>query len=323
MATQPLPLNDRPYRARQRSIVWPMILIGFGLLFLAQNMGLVHGDIWWSLWQLWPLLLVAIGVDLIFNRTIWGGLIGAGLVLALGAALVLGVTFVGEAPYYTLRGVSNSAYVPAGVEQFSQELGPTRQATFDLRHGAGQLSVSALPADSGRLIQADLARPENGAIQHNVDRNNDRATVVLRDRYEPGINIGPGRAPLDWSVQLSPLVAADLRIENGAGGIDADLRYLDVKSANISTGAGSARVTVPQEGKSSLVVKAGAASVDVTVPEGVAARITVKNGIGSVSVDQGRFPKVGNNTYQSSDYGTASNHAEITIESGISSVTVR
>ncbi|MCL5111113.1 MAG: DUF5668 domain-containing protein [Chloroflexi bacterium] len=46
-------------RPRRYSIVWPTILIGFGVLFLAQNLGLVHGDLWWGLWQLWPLLLVA------------------------------------------------------------------------------------------------------------------------------------------------------------------------------------------------------------------------------------------------------------------------
>lgn len=328
MATQPLPLDQRPYRERHRSIVWPTILIGFGLLFLAQNMGLVRGDVWWSLWQLWPLLLVAIGVDLIFNRSIWGGLIGAALVLVLGAALVLGFTFIGQPPYYTLRGSASAdgAFSPAAIEQVSQDLGPARQATVDLRHGAGRLTMSALPAESNQLIQAELGRAENAAIERSVEQNNDRATILLRDRYDgnrfwPG-NVGPSSGRLDWNVQLSPLVATDLRAETGAGEMDLDLSSLNVRSARLNTGAGSARITVPQAGKSSIEVKAGAASVDVTVPEGVAARISVKNGIGSVSVDQGRFPKVGSSTYQSPNYGTATNRADITIEAGVSSVSV-
>ncbi|MHB1133557.1 MAG: LiaI-LiaF-like domain-containing protein [Chloroflexota bacterium] len=323
MATQPLPFDERP--ARRHSIVWPTILIGFGLLFLAQNMGLVGGNVWWGLWQLWPLLLVAVGIDLIFNRSLWGGLIGALLVLAVGAALVLGLRFTAEAPYYNLRVFDRSASASVVTERIVEELGPTRQATVTLNHGFGSLQLGATAANSGLLVDAALPRPEHGQVVRSVDRQGERATVTFRDRWNGSTPAVLDGDEYNWNVQLSPLVATDLRVDSGASSVNLDLRDLNVRSATLNTGAGSTTVFAPRAGQSSLNIKAGAAAIDVTVPEGTAARVTVKNGIGSTSVDQRRFPTVGssNNTYQSPNYATAANRVDITIESGVSSVTVR
>lgn len=42
-----------------------IILIAIGLLFLANNFNLFS---WGYLWRLWPLILVAVGVTLLFPR---------------------------------------------------------------------------------------------------------------------------------------------------------------------------------------------------------------------------------------------------------------
>ena len=50
------------------SIVGPILLIGAGVLFLLNNLGIVDWAVWGGLWRLWPLALVAIGLDLLFGR---------------------------------------------------------------------------------------------------------------------------------------------------------------------------------------------------------------------------------------------------------------
>ena len=54
---------------RISSIRWGVIWIGIGLLFLAINLELLDSLVFPRLFSLWPVLLIAIGVELIFRRT--------------------------------------------------------------------------------------------------------------------------------------------------------------------------------------------------------------------------------------------------------------
>jgi hypothetical protein len=55
----------------------------------------------------------------------------------------------------------------------------------------------------------------------------------------------------------------------------------------------------------------------------VAARIRVKTGIASVNVDSNRFPRQDGGLYESADYATAANRADITIDTGVGSVEIK
>ena len=52
-----------------RRIVWPIVLIVVGLLFLASNLGYLQwGDLRQFLATWWPLILIAIGVEQLLRR---------------------------------------------------------------------------------------------------------------------------------------------------------------------------------------------------------------------------------------------------------------
>jgi hypothetical protein len=69
-------------------------------------------------------------------------------------------------------------------------------------------------------------------------------------------------------------------------------------------------------------IDAGAASVGIRVPNGVAARIKTEGALVGVDIDQSRFPREGG-IYQSPDYATAENKAELDIDIGAGSISVR
>jgi hypothetical protein len=54
---------------------------------------------------------------------------------------------------------------------------------------------------------------------------------------------------------------------------------------------------------------------------GVAANIRIKSGIASVNVNS-RFPRLDGGMYQSSDFSTASNRIDMTINAGVGSIEV-
>ena len=55
-------------RQGYRSLFWPIILIGVGLIWLLGNFGIISGANLAVLFRLWPLALIVIGLDLLFGR---------------------------------------------------------------------------------------------------------------------------------------------------------------------------------------------------------------------------------------------------------------
>src|SRR5689334_1360425 len=65
MGPQPWMRDRRPHRT---PVLGPTLLIGAGLVFLLINLGVLDESVWSQLLQLWPLLLIAIGLDLLLGR---------------------------------------------------------------------------------------------------------------------------------------------------------------------------------------------------------------------------------------------------------------
>jgi hypothetical protein len=52
----------------KKGLLWPLLLIFFGIYLLADNLNLLPKDYLASLWQWWPLVLIAIGLSVIFRN---------------------------------------------------------------------------------------------------------------------------------------------------------------------------------------------------------------------------------------------------------------
>lgn len=77
---------------RVSSIRWGVIWVGIGLFFLAINFGTLDSLVFPRLFSLWPVLLIAVGVELIFRRTKF-------YFLALLSPLLIAAAFIVAASY--------------------------------------------------------------------------------------------------------------------------------------------------------------------------------------------------------------------------------
>jgi hypothetical protein len=149
------------------------------------------------------------------------------------------------------------------------------------------------------------------------------------DRLEVQVDAGPSFVPFIgpsqgvWRFQLTQEVPLTLILESGASSVNLDLRDVLATRVELKTGASSSNVTMPGRGVSLLEIEAGAASVNVRVPEATAARIRVKEEVNSISVDTNRFPRLDSGLYQSSNFDSSTDRAEIHIESGLGSVSIK
>ena len=143
-------------------------------------------------------------------------------------------------------------------------------------------------------------------------------------RVEAGPSFLPFIGPSEgiWRFQISRDLSVLLTVESGASSINIDLKDVLARHLAVKTGASSVNVTLPARGVCLFDLDGGATTVNILVPEATAARIHV-DGVTSMDVDTNRFSRIEADVYQSSDFDTASDRAEINIKSGLGKVTVK
>jgi hypothetical protein len=253
------------------------------------------------------LVLILLAALLLLHRQgiitgdIWGYFWPA-VVIVFGAWLILGA-FSRRRP-----GAGRSISVP---------LQGAKSARIKLDHGAGRLNVR-----SGAASEEILGGVFGNEVDYKSRLEGDRLDVRLRNSPEFWAWF-PGDS-LDWDISLNREVPISLDIDSGASATVLDLSDLRVVDLDIDTGASSTEVTLPAKAGSTRVdIDTGASSVVIRVPTGVSARLRLKTGVSAVHVDTARFPQVEGGLYQSKDYDSAANRADITIDSGVGSVDIR
>ncbi len=204
----------------------------------------------------------------------------------------------------------------ANEETFLIPLDAAKSAKFNFSHGAGQIEISG-----GAPIGQALVGSSAVGMNHQSRLNGDRLEV----RVDAGPSFVPFIGPSEgiWRFQVTQEIPLTMTVEAGASSLNIDLKDVLATRVELKTGASSSNVTVPARGVSLLDVEAGAASVNIRVPEATAARIRVKEGVTAVNVDTNRFPRLDSAMYQSSNFDTSVDRAEINIESGLGSVSVK
>ena len=307
-------------RRRRGGVVVPLVLIFLGGVFLLQNTGHLPPTFWLSLWRLWPLLLVLAGIELLFaNRLPWAVLAGLA-----AAVLIVGAVAVNRNEPATAAHVDG-----APVET---DLGGASEAAVTVRFGAGQLNLGPLAsARPGQLASMTYDGPAQLAP---VPQYNVAAGGLGQLEYQLSGRPGSSRAPFSFpggqatsrmDVNLAPEVPiTSLIVQTGATSAHLDLSTLHVSSVDVSVGAATAFVRLPEAaGQTTLHISGGASTITVEVPGGVAARIQHHGGLSTLNVDQTRFPLVSDGLYRSPDYAAAANKVDITLETGVTTIQVQ
>lgn len=207
---------------------------------------------------------------------------------------------------------------PAQSEEdtFSIPIGQAKNIKYRFSHGAGQIAIGG-GAPAGLALVGSSATGMNWSSQLNGDR--------LDVKIEAGASFVPFVGPSEgvWRFQLAQNIPVTLKVETGASQLDMDLTDVQATFIELETGASSTNVTLPARGASLLELEAGMASVNLRVPKGTAARVRVKEGLTSLNVDTNRFPQLDSGMYQSADFDTAVDRAEINIETGLGSISVK
>ncbi len=294
-------------RRRGGSLVLPIVLITLGFLFLLDNLGALPDGAWGTVWRLWPVLIIAIGLEILFGRRVSFGAIFVLVVIVV----VLGAVVWGSVIFSERDLVERSVRWPREG---------TESAVIEIDVGIGELDL-ATQADMAELLYANLKIPEDADVQEDFYiSQSGRARGELRlDWHLPAL-FAAGK----WEIDLYPnLRLEELRVNTGIGDADLALSELRLESLDLSVGIGSARVTLPEPDRQTLdaYVHTGIGDAQVTVPPGVQARIRVNRGLGDLTV-YSRFERHGD-YYQTEEFDTAERYIDLEVDVGIGSITLR
>jgi hypothetical protein len=297
-----------------KRILSGLTVIAIGVILLANTTGALPWTVWLNILMLWPLLLVAAGIDVI------GRSLDNGLLRALGSVIIL----VGLA-WGALAGTDG---VPQLAAPFTIT-GPSVHFAFSEPHDgsittgkahvSGGLGVLTLK-EGGQLATASGETPF-GRPKLDVQRDGNSATVEIGTSGDGGIRFGPSpHSTLD--VTLDPFVLwQSLKVDSGMSKATLDLSRLHVRAAEVDAGMSNIDLTVgrPWEGNEQVTVKAGMSNILVRLPAGVVSEVRVSNGLGSTQVG-GAWQRGSDDVWRTTGGGEPQLRLEV--DAGLSSVRV-
>ncbi len=297
---------------------WGVFLVVLGLVPLTVTTGLVDVATVRQAWQLWPLILVGLGIGLLVGRR--GALVST-LVVAVTLGLAAGGALAG----------SGGGSLTAGCTQTTAATGPTSGtlssgSTVTIEAGCDHLDVTSQPGGSWQAtglggsavgVQAGgqglVIRPANGPF-----RGKQTMSVVLPTDAQLDLHVKGSLGDLTVVLPGAHLAGFHADVSLGQGRFDLGGATLSgTLEATFSLGSGS--VTLPT-GTYAATLSSSFGSMDVCVPSGEPAHVTARSSFGSANVDGG-FDHV-TDGWQTPDYATATQRVDLRVSSSFGSINI-
>lgn len=287
------------------NITGALILITIGVVLLLGNLGVLSSIDVFSfvrgLTQYWPVVLIAVGVNMItagrFKWWILGGTIALGFVLAEvgsnGRAAEHAVTY------------------------------PANNLPLELRIDLGVDNLNLSPGrGSGDLVHAnvEMAPSMNLEADHRVQAGRNIVRLGTQSRSLFSLPFGSKQVGT-WQVLVNQVVPLDLIVDAGVGNSELDLVGTNLEHLDFNAGVGNVHIALPRHTTYRAAIDGGVGQLTLVVDPTSPIIIRVDTGIGSVRIPTS-FRQEGR-VYYSPGYEPGLAASEITIDAGIGAIHVR
>ena len=298
-------------RKRRVSLAGPVILIGLGIILLLNNLGVLEWSVWEVIFRLWPVLLIALGLEiLIGRRSLWGSL----LALVLIVVVLAGTLW--------LFGAGIGIGQASATEQVRQALDGAALlgAEVVIAPAVGTLHIEALP-ESANLVEGVIRLGSGERATPEFAVEGETATFTLRSEGAFIPFVGGWGDEWGWDLGLNPDVPLQLEVSLGVGQSDVDLTGMTVSDLEMSMGVGQITVILPSEGHFQAEIDGAIGQTIVVIPAGLAARIRVDTGLASSQLPDEYQRR--DDVYTSPGYKSADNRVDLEVSQAIGNITIR
>ncbi|MBC3785139.1 LiaI-LiaF-like domain-containing protein [Spirosoma utsteinense] len=337
---------------RNNGLFWGIFLLTFGVLFLARRAGWLDVD-WHSLVDLWPVLLILAGINIILERRGSAAAFVTTIMLAVAVPTTLFGFFTHDRDNFGMRWShdddddnddnnndsdndsddensdddnKDEAYRSERRRRVTETLqsntfsesmtDDTREAVLKLSGGAGRFTISD---PTSELIKADT-KQNVGSYSMSVDRDATThiPTIELKPTEEnQNVDLTDGKFENRVDVHLNAKPTWTMDVALGAGQGDLDVSAYAVRSLKLAAGAADLDLKLgARADMSDVKLDVGAASVTVRVPKEVGCRIKKDGALNLEQLDD--FTDVGGGEFVSPNYDSAAKKMTIRFDGGIS-----
>ena len=279
---------------RREGVAWPILMIGAGIFLLVYYFGPQTDISWTQILQLWPILLIAVGIDVLFKgQSGWVSLLG----------IILAVLLLGGAIWLAGEGVQ----VSANYRQISQTLAAEAgRAEYELSQDVGELLIG----DGGGTDELISGTVTPDDVVQDLELQGTQLTYTLDDQ-------GPSFFPhtARWDLELNRSLPAVLRINTGVGELKVQIPDLELDALLVNQGVGRILVSLPESSAEEILIKQGVGEIRITLPSQARIAVDAKNGLSRVSFPEGFELDEGYYLSPGADRATAD--LLITVEQGV------
>jgi len=296
---------------KTKHLLGGIIILLIGLILLANNFSLLSWQIWYQLWRLWPLILIAIGLDLLLKG------------VSLSFLRIL-------PPLLIIAGVCYVVYISQGEEGFfrfgkeetenivlTQPLLPhIKKATIKLDFGAGTLKIEEGSAE--KLVEGKFT------VSKRI-----KPWIKYRDKAEEGfVEVGShfpywdwGRRENFWEMRLNNTIPLSLKIDTGASNNNLDLSSLMINEFELNTGASKNEIKFGKTTSTYAKIDGGASTIKILIPRLMGVKIRADTALATHNFNTFGFEKK-ENTYFSKNYWTADKRLDLDLDVGASTIRI-
>jgi N-terminal domain of toast_rack, DUF2154/Domain of unknown function (DUF5668) len=315
----PAPPAPQGRPARRPSLVFPVVLIAVGALFLYANWRPAF-DPWRILGTYWPLILIFVGLGKMWDsarerNNPQGARGGVPRGSTVGVLAFIAVLFL---LFWHGHVFSRDRHVYLQHQTRTVELQSAKSVHASLEAGSGEFIISG---GSTHLVDAEFdyaSSLETPRVEYNVSNGVGELTIS-QDKEGTHTHFGADRNK--WNLRFSREVPLELRIEMGAGRGDLRLRDLQVNRLDVSMGAGQVDLDLTGDRKSDLTanLEGGVGQATIHLPKNVGVVAEASGGIGSISV---HGLKHDGDEYTNDAYGKTPATIHLKVEGGVGEISL-
>lgn len=296
------------------------ILLSAGVVLLLNTADYLAWSVWFKIFSLWPVALIAIGIELLFKKSRLA-------FVALLSPLLFFVAILGPVLFYgsdfgEMRRGSGTYHLSRDLDSAFTEMDAS------IRLNAGNLYVSS---GRGKLISAELEYcSRKPLLVSKQEGKNQPVTFEITDKDRTWFSGRLGKRwfvrssrKKDWEVKLTDQIPVTLNLYLKAGEADLDFSDLKVQECELDIRDSETDIKIGEMlDEVALGIRSRSSKVSLSIPEGTGLRIENHTNLSSVSFSWFTLEEKGDG-YQTPGYDEASKKLTLNLEGSLTKLTIR
>lgn len=288
--------------------VGPIVILGLGTVLLLGNLEILPASAWALLIRLWPVILIAIGLDVAFGRSKTA--VNTILRVGLGLLLVAGIIWIA---------LSSPFGMGVKVTPVEQPLDRATMSQLSFTMPVGKLNITG-GAENDLLLSGSVNMPKSLDLVRDYNEPvNGRSILELNTRGTTTIPLGS--SSLEWDFKLNSDTPIDLQTSVAVGELNLDLSEVEIQQLKLENAVGATSVILPCTHDGSVQVELAVGEVMIYVPKGCDVNINLDTGLVRTDLPSG-YLRV-NDNIRNQDAEVDSPTLDIQIEVAVGEVRIR